>query len=181
MLRRDRVINKYFEWLMNTVCGERFAREISYKKLLTYLHNTEFTYSIRKDKNRAGDGLSLRYRFSLEQDGFDDAERYLDGPCSVLEMMVALAIRCEETIMDNPNLGNRTGQWFWEMVKNLGLKSMTDSNFDKRLVEENVNRFLDREYEPNGKGGLFMISNCKHDLRNYEIWYQLCWYLDRIT
>ena len=39
--------------------------------------------------------------------------------CSVLEMMVALAICCEETYMDNPNIGNRTGQWFWNMVKNI--------------------------------------------------------------
>ena len=42
---------------------------------------------------------------------------YLDNKtCSVLEMMIALAIRCEEHIMDDPDVGNRTGQWFWKDV-----------------------------------------------------------------
>lgn len=47
---------------------------------------------------------------------------YLDNrPCSVLEMIIALAIRLEEHIMDDPDIGNRTGQWFWDMIVSLGL------------------------------------------------------------
>jgi hypothetical protein len=102
----------------------------------------------------------------------------LDGPCSVLEMMIALAVRCEEHIMDDPNIGNRTGQWFWGMIVNLGLGAVTDERYDARLVDERIGRFLNRDYEPNGRGGLFTVRNCKYDLRDVEIWYQLCWYLD---
>jgi hypothetical protein len=95
-------------------------------------------------------------------------------------MMVALAIECEVTIMDDPNIGDRTGQWFWGMIVNLGLGSMTDYKFDDIYVEGVVRRFLDREYEPNGKGGLFTVKNCRYDLRTVEIWNQMCWYLGTI-
>jgi hypothetical protein len=96
-------------------------------------------------------------------------------------MMVFLAIRCEETIMDDPGIGDRTRQWFWNMVINLGLGSMTDDNYDKQLVTNVLERFLNREYEPDGTGGLFVVSDRDCDLRDVEIWHQLCWYLDSIT
>ena len=180
MDNRDLIQNEYFEWIFDLVCGKRYAKNVSYRKLLMHLHNTEFIYFIPKDANRAEDGLDLRYRFTLVVDN-NDALEYLDGPCSVLEMMAALAIRCEENIMDDPNVGDRTSQWFWGMVVNLGLGSMTDDMFDREIVDYILDKFLNREYEPNGEGGLFTIRDCEKDLRKFEIWYQLCWYLDSIV
>lgn len=176
------VENEYFNWLMNIVCNKRFAKEISYRKLLSYLHNTDFVCYMAMDKNRADDGVSLRRRFA-EDSGFDDDYfmPYLAKPCSILEMMIALAVRCEETIMDDPRIGNRTGQWFWGMITNLGLGSITDDQFDKRYVDTVVTTFLSRKYERNGKGGLFTIRGCNRDLRKIDIWKQLCWYLDSIS
>lgn len=149
-----------------------------------FFHDTEFTYTILKDENRYNDGLELRYRFALEN-GYefkaDDIIAILDGPCSVLEMMVALSLRMEENIMDNPEYGNRTGQWFWQMTTNMGLGGQQDPLFDKEYVEERVHQFLDRRYERNGKGGLFTVRNTTVDLRDVEIWYQMNWYLDTIT
>lgn len=171
------IIDAYFEWLFNMVCGDNFARNISYRKLLQSLHATRFRYSILKDQNRAEDGVDLRWRFHTESGHIPS----LATPCSVLEMMIALAIRCEENIMDDPAIGNRTQQWFWGMINNLGLGSMYDTNFDEDEFDYKINRFLDREYEPNGKGGLFTVRNCDRDVREVEIWYQLCWYLDSIT
>jgi hypothetical protein len=138
------------------------------------------------DENRALDGIELRYRFAHYK-GIDfyptikDVESYLDGPCSVLEMMVALAMRCEDTIMDDAKVGDRTKQWFWGMITSLGLGGMRDDLFDKRYVTDILERFLNREYEPNGKGGLFYIRSCDKDLRDVEIWHQLLWYLNSIT
>ena len=179
MTIKDKLNNEYFNWMADIICGDRFAKDISYKKLLMHLHNTRFRYSIKRDSNRADDGVSLRYRFALST-GYDDIHYYITEPCSVLEMMLALAIRCEENIMDDTAFGDRTGQWFWGMITNLGLGSMMDDQFDKLYVEEVIDRFLDREYEPNGKGGLFTIRNCDCDLRDVEIWFQLCYYLDSI-
>lgn len=174
------VREEYFNWLFDLVCGDRYSESVSFKELLKYLHSVEFEWSIPKDENRAKDGVNLRYRYSM-RNGFDDVPSSLYGPCSVFEMMVALAIRCEEDIMDNPNMGDRTGQWFWNMISNLGLGSMTDTRFDEEYVDDVITRFLNREYEPDGEGGLFTIRNCDRDLRDVEIWYQLCWYLDTIT
>lgn len=181
---RDRINDEYFEWLYTLVCGGRFVKQYPYRKLLTRLHSTEFTYVIPRDRNRADDGVGLRYRFSLIQgyeDSYDLIMECLDGPCSVLEMMVALAIRCEENIMDDPTMGDRTKQWFWNMIVNLGLGSMLDDHFDRQFVDSTIDRFLNREYDRDGKGGLFRIRNNNRDLRKVEIWYQLCWYLDSIT
>lgn len=181
---RDRINDEYFEWIFDLVCRDRYARDISYKKLLKRLHDIEFTFSISKDRNRAEDGIDLRKRFASLPRYNEHYESVLDdlyGPCSVLEMMVALAIRCEENIMDDPRVGDRTKQWFWGMVNNLGLGSMNDDRFDDDYVDDVIAKFLNRDYEPDGEGGLFRVKRCEVDLRTVEIWYQLCWYLDTIT
>jgi hypothetical protein len=182
MTNKDLIINEYFEWLSEIVCGRRYSDNISYRKLLVFLHQTEFQWIIPGDESRADDGVDLRYRFACERDGdVDEVLWYLCGPCSVLEMMIALAIRCEEGIMDDPQIGDRTGQWFWGMITNLELGSMMDIRFDRKLAEKKIARFLNREYDPDGRGGLFHIRDFDKDLREFEIWYQLCWFLGTIT
>ena len=122
---------------------EDIQRNCRIGSFLKELHRIEFTYSIPMDGNRAEDGVDLRYRFGYEN-GYSSSmiSTYLDNRmCSVLEMMIALAIRCEEHIMDDPDVGNRTGQWFWNMIVNLGLGSMNDSKFDRDYVEDIVQRF----------------------------------------
>jgi len=143
---------------------------------------TEFIFSIGLDGNRAEDGIGLRYRFGYECRHDDPViTAYLDNRgCSVLEMMIALALRCEEHIMSDPVVGNRTGQWFWNMIVNMGLGGMDDVKFDGLYTDAVVGKFLAREYEQNGKGGLFTVEGCRYDLRGIEIWYQMCWYLNSI-
>lgn len=183
MTQRD-IINEYFNWLCDLVCQQRFAKPMPFKKVFTRLHDTTFIFSVRGDEDRADDGISLRYRFVVTHDYEEYKEtifEYLRGPCSVLEMMVALAVRCEETIMDDPARGDRTGQWFWVMMRSLGLSSITDEKYNRRTVDGILERFLNREYDPDGKGGLFVLHNCDADLRYVAIWHQLCWYLDNIV
>ena len=174
--------DRYFEWMCQLVSDERYTRGLSYNKLLNHLNNIDFQYSIPMDGNRADDGISLRYRFGYEQKYEESMiTSYLDThPCSVLEMIVALALRCEEHIMYDPDIGNRTGQWFWSMIINLGLESMYDSNFDKTYTENVIFRFMDRKYKQNGEGGLFTVNNYKYDMRSVEIWWQMNWYINSI-
>lgn len=177
---RNELINEYFEWMYQLVCKD--TKGLSYRKLLCKLFDTPFNYTIVMDGNRAEDGVDLRYRFGYEC-GFDNsavAGCLDDKDCSVLEMMVALAIRCEEHIMDNPDIGNRTGKWFLDMIVNLGLEKMTDDRFDKRYVDRILHRFLNREYKRNGDGGLFTVHHNRIDMRSVEIWYQAMWYLDEV-
>ena len=174
----DRIKSDYFEWMYSLVCDRRFAESIVYRQLLSFLHDTEFIYFVPYDENRAADGVTLRYRFCL-LNNCEHLEHYLTGPCSVLEMMVALAIRCEE-IMDDPGKGDRTAQWFWVMINNLGLGAMSDSNFNEWLVNDIVTRLLEREYEPDGRGGLFRVKNWNRDMRTAEIWHQLMAYINSL-
>lgn len=176
---RNNLQKKYFEWMYDTVSSNRYDGNITYRKLLTYLHSVDYRWLIPKDVNRAEDGAEgLRWTFAYEQ--HMNVSDSLDGPCSVLEMILALAYRCEE-IMDDAAIGNRTVQWFWRMITNLGLGCMTDDHFDIGYVESVVERFLNREYEPDGHGSLFVIPNCEYDLRDVETWSSMLWYLDTIT
>lgn len=180
MTYEDQINNEYFEYLCELVDTGRYANQVTYHKLLAHLHNIEFTWFVPHDDNRGDDGVQLRRGFAMDRDDMS-LVHYIGGPCSVLEMMVALAVRCEKTIMDNARMGDRTGQWFWGMIRNLGLNSMRDSNFDRAYVDDIIARLLNREYEPDGRGGLFTVKNCPYDMRRLEIWCQLSWYLDSIT
>lgn len=174
----DQIINEYFDWLYDYVCNGKVHDNISYRKLFIFLHDTEFTYDLEMDHNRAVDGECLRRRFARTKDprDYEYILDILDRPCSVLEMILALAIRLEEDIMDDPRYGDRVKQWFWSMLKNMNINMMTDEVFDKEYVEECVYIMLHRQYEPNGRGGLFYIPDCNEDLRKLEIWTQLCWF-----
>lgn len=176
-MTKDELTDRYFNWMYQLMVDDRYS-DRSYRKLFSRLHDTEFTYTIPMDGNRAEDGINLRYRFGHEHD-YPEAmiARYLDDrSCSILEMMTALAIRCEEHIMDDPDIGDRTGQWFWDMIVSIGLGSMDDKHFDRYYVDKVLERFLDREYEKNGKGGLFTVNNgC--NMRTTEIWYQMNYHL----
>ena len=178
-MTKNELIDQYFDWMYQLVVDNRYSK--SYRKLFARLHDTEFTYTIPEDGNRAEDGIDLRYRFGREH-SYPDAmiASFLDDrPCSVLEMMTALALRIEEHIMDDPDIGNRTGQWFWGMLVSLGLGSMYDAKFDRYRVDRTLERLLEREYERNGEGGLFTVNNGR-DMRTTEIWYQMNYYLSEI-
>lgn len=178
----DILNDRYFEWMCSLVHDDGYSERLNYQRLLSYLHCIEFTYILEMDGNRAVDGRDLRYRFAYEHDySYATIDKCLGvGPCSVLEMMVALALRCEENIMDEPDIGDRTGLWFWNMIANLGLGTMNDDEFNENYTEEIIDKFLKREYTRDGEGGLFTVKHSGHDLREIEIWYQMCWYLEKV-
>lgn len=174
--------NKYFNWMCKLVGCNHRKKELSYKRLLTYLYRTEFVPLVKQDINRAIDGRDLRYRFGSEYGLLvNNIEICLDSKeCSILEMMVALAVRCEVHIMGDDKFGNRTGKWFGDMIYSLGLSTFTDFNYDDCRVIQIVDDFINRNYSFNGEGGLFTVNNPRQDMRNTEIWYQMCWYLNEI-
>lgn len=171
------ISSAYYEWLVERVYDDTYSKNRSYNKLLKRLHTFAFRWSIPHDENRAKDGLELRHTFEYETGRKYDEE---GGQCSVLEMMIALSSRCEDQFMWDPDRGDRAGLWFWTMIVNLGLGGMTDDYFDDGYVQEVVERFLSREYWPDGTGGLFVVQNPKEDMRNVEIWDQMNWHLDEL-
>lgn len=180
---KNKIIDDYLDWMYCLVSDDRPNKNLSYRSLFQLLYETPFTYVMSMDENRAEDGRDLRYRFCYET--HYDRERacyYLNTyPCSVLEMMIALALRCEEHIMDNPDIGNRTGKWFWDMINSLRLGFMNDKRFDADYAKERLYTFLYRRYQHNGAGGLFIVNNPNYDMRTIEIWYQMHYYLNEIS
>ena len=183
---RNNVRYEYLKWLGKLVQAPLYLKgdvlRSQYSQLFYKLQFTDFYYSIPMDGNRYEDGIALRYEFGREV-GYDDAyiAHYLDmDSCSVLEMMVALAVRCQEHIIYDDEVEYQAGSLFWEMISNLGLIDMTDRNYDSEYVDDVLETFLLREYSPDGRGGLFWIDDCDKDLRSVEIWYQLNWYLNDI-
>lgn len=181
-MTEDQLNCEYLEWMYQTVCDDQYTKNLSYRKLFTYLYDTEFTYTRPMDGNRYEDGIDLRYEFGRSSGITDNMiAAYLDNrPCSVLEMMIALSIRLETNIMCNEDLGDRVGQWFWEMIVNLGLGRMNDRNFDEDHFENAMRTFMNHEYDRDGKGGLFRTTDKSKDMRTLDIWYQMHAYLNDV-
>lgn len=178
-MTRGEIENAYFTWMFNIICGVKEIDARQYIKLLSHLYEREFVYILMRDGNRASDGIDMRYRAGRTLGLTDPEVCYgLDyRECSLLEMMVALSIRCEESIMNDPDIGDRTGVWFWTMIQNLGLLDMTNENYDQDVVDKILDRLENRQYEPDGTGGLFIVKHPRRDMRLVDIWYQLNWYL----
>ena len=168
-----RFYNSYFRWLLDQVMYDDMRRSgRSYRKLLEYMRNVQFTWLIDFDKNRADDGKNLRYIFQTET----GIEGEIKGACSFLEMCIALARRINDDIFE-PDPMARPARWFWIMMENCGLDEFTDDRFNEEKVGEIVDRIINREYKKSGKGGLFPLKNAVKDQRKVQIWYQMQSYI----
>ena len=142
----NRIRNDYFNWMYDMVCVNQSK---TYYELFHFLDQVEFVAVMPMDVNRAEDGRNFRYRFGYETGvpSYQISDSFGPSPCSLLEMMVALAHRCEEQIMRDSKYGDRTNVWFWEMIKTLGLDDMYDGNFDPLTASHIVYTFLKRKKE----------------------------------
>lgn len=166
----------YFVWLYGQVGSvTNRNRSKTYWKLLRLLHQKEFTWSRRKfenDGNRAQYGKDLRLDFLRETAIRDDEPGWLEMGCSMLELLVALAIKLAFEGDGEPS------QWFWDMMGNLGLTECTDAHPpDETIVNHILDKVINRDYAPNGAGGLFPLLKPKQDQRDVELWYQANAYL----
>lgn len=178
----DPIVSRYLTWIIDIIYENQEkeeAREGTYRDLIDLLYNIDFYYLMDLDGDRADDGCDLRYRFGDEThiDHRIIANHLDRSGCSVLEMMIALALRCEESIMYDYDEGRCAGRWFWRMIDSLGLSEMTDDNFDESYIRDAIDKFLNRDYDRDGYGGLFAIEGYDGDLRKMTIWSQMSKYL----
>ena len=147
----------------------------SYSNLFRTMFEIDFKWdvTIDRDENRAIDGKILR------EDYENDTNRYIDDiiPCSFLEMIAGLAIRCENDIMWVPDVDN-TRQWFWDMLNNTRLEEYDNNNWNRKAVIDIINMVIYRQYDYSGNGGLFPLRDPETDQRRVEIWYQLASWLN---
>lgn len=172
--------NEYFQWLCSLVGADE--PDHSYMLLCRYLHNKEFVWAIRNDENRADDGCRLRDIFADET--YYDDYRCLDEPCSVMEMLIALAIRIAENFDDGEEEAH-IRFWYWKMIENLwglNMDDLNDQNFTKYgfsyyTFEDKLNVWMSRQFRKDGLGGIFPLKFAQKNQRRLEIWYQMQSYL----
>ena len=169
----------YFCWLVGLI-GNRYICD-NYQKLLHKLYVTEYIWELDYDRNRAEDGLCLRRMFIKNTGYMTPYNEFINDnnrPCSVLEMMVALAKKAENDIMYDPDYGDRSGLWMWTMMQNLGLDIYDDRNWYEPEVDKILDIFMHHRYAMNGTGGAFPIHTKTRDLRKTDLWWQMNAYLE---
>lgn len=174
----NEIKTEYFQWLCELIHVETGGA--SYWLLMKDLHSKEFTSGvITNDDNRAMDGMQLREEYIVDSPYIDGPD--IEGPCSMLEMLIALARRIDFELSTPDDTRDLTPSYFWEMIENLGLMAYSDDVYISLngMFEVNnvVSMFLAREYKKNGRGGLFPLKKSKEDQRGVEIWYQMNAYL----
>lgn len=173
---------RYFDWLVQLVDGVSEMPDVSYTMLLKILHSHPFWSTIPNDDNRAEDGLELRKIFSMKYGGPMDEDT---SPCSVLEMLIALARRMAYMLSDEHTDEDSTiPDFFWIFIRNLGLEEYTDEVLiggdepgEAECVDSIVERLVERTYMSDGWGGIFPLRNPPGDQRTTEIWYQMQAYM----
>lgn len=169
----------YYEWLIQKINCPRAEK---YTNLLRDLHAIPFHIVLARDNNRAMEGINLRKEF------YNDGPLITNEPvpaldpttdrCTVLEMMIAMA---ETFCLDVVGIEFKSvAEWFWLMIENMGLDKYTDDNYDSEYVKSQIYKMMDRNYKPNGQGGLFPLAHTTRDQRKVELWYQFMeWFNER--
>lgn len=168
------VKHDYFMWLCKQVelnsafdpKSEEFSTNPanpSYFHLAQMLFNKEFVPIVPFDENRAVDGQALRYWYANLHSCFNDYSA-LNGPCNLLEMMVALAQRIDRELMIGPEFDDRSALWFWEMLGNLDISKYDDAHFTPEnsvKISHILDNLVDRNYGKMGQNSLFPMRKSK--------------------
>ena len=164
------IFDDYYAWLLEKVKMPH-GEYGNYQLLMQYLYTNDFKYFLVMDENRAEGGIALRSIFAQEVGVY--LEDVKDGPCSILEMLIALA----ENMYSYAD--KLTCEWFWEMIGNLGLIIFDDESFDEAEVSKRLDIWMYREFDKSGRGSIFPIPESYDvgDMRNMEIWNQMNKYL----
>ena len=180
----DAVRETYIQWLYSLV-GLEQRKYNHYWRVIRRLFKREYYYLVDNDINRYEDGMDLRDKFCMIYNYptkvFNHA---VDIPCTVLEMLVAFAIRIDQEIMWNPDVGNQAGKWFWQMIFNLGIDPVeySDEHFDQHCLvklEEKLDTALGRKYRKDGEGSFFPMKNpIPKNFQKVELWYQMQFWME---
>ena len=134
----------------------------------------------KRDIDREKDGLELR-----KEQIYELYEAQLTYPCTMLEMIIGISKRMSEQLMDEDG-EDKTAQYFWEIVGNLGLNCWDDDNFgwETGLAQKKIAKTCEilckRQYNPDGTGGgMFPMPGLLGiNQKKMEIWYQMQEYIN---
>ena len=169
--RKDDLMDRYFEWLMNEVKGTY------YDELLLKLYSLPFDVpEDDMDHSRMMDGLKLRDIFVREtRNNYEVPSK----TCSFLEMLIAMAKRLDDQVLYEVKFGDRSVDWFWMFIDNMDMSDATNEHWNLHWDKYVYNRYckiMKRLYAPNGKGGIFIVLREGVDCREVDLWRQLMWW-----
>lgn len=166
----------YLQYLYDSVELPKRGRDRTYWGLFRQMYSCEFVWKLMKDSSRAEDGKELRWEF-IRAAGLPKVDAaWLYQPCTILEMMIAVARRLSSLTSENASA------WFIQLLYNIKLDEFNDAHYDSNMtvIADILERLIWRMYWPNGEGGLFPLRHPAEDQRNVEIWYQMnAWLIER--
>ena len=170
----------YRLWLNNKIKSPNYPIT-AYSQVLSALFRAPFKALYPGDDNRIGDIRDLRVQFSNEVKltNIEYLELQEMEP-SMLELMVIMAIRINAFASEDDDIS----KYFWDMMESLGLHDMDDTKFNYSAVQKRVDIFINREYDANGRGGLFWIKRLNdsgYNAPKLDLWTQSQAYLNSIS
>ena len=167
---------EYFKWLVNKVRGYD-EDYVDFLPVLVYLNEKEYIWNNKLDENRATDGKLLREEYAYEMGEFcEDEDR--DKPCSVLEVLVGLAVHVETHITGIPG-EDHPENWFWDWLENLGIDDKcTGKGYDKGYLDQQIDGWLSNDINKRGEGGPFPLRHTAGDQSRKDMWMQAMAYVN---
>ena len=166
----DKIWIDYNDWLLK-FCN---FKQSGYRKLINQLSESPFEAILDRDLNRLYDGENLRRHFLSENGIHGD---FCSHPVSILEVLIALAVRIDDEYTGNPN-NPRPDLVFWEMICNLGLDKYDDKHYNYDEVYNILGIWIERKFDKNGVGSPFPVYKTYTDQRKIELWLQMTSYIN---
>lgn len=175
----------WVKWLLLQVDYEkRYAYGLHIHQVMDALSNISFEPMIQEDVGEVQNVLTMRGYWLEDQGLLDDSAKVYGyfGDVTILEILACLAMRMEEIMLD-ASYGDRTGQWFFTMLHNLGLldERFRDENLKGKkntyilhIVYEQVRGFLTRDTVGTYP---FNLPN-REEERHMSLWMQANAYLN---
>lgn len=166
----------YFYWLYEQVFDPQPDDRENYFTVCGIMHQVIFRDMVPHDSNRIAEAAGLRngfVKFAGSVGPVEQAE-LMSPNASVFEVLVALTDRAQFIVP----LGRKT--WFRVFIEKLELYKWNDLYCGRRStfpIERAIHIFNNREYQPNGLGGIFPLRYPKEDQRGVELWYQMGAYM----
>lgn len=175
---------EYYTWLISLIDPPPYgsdSRLREYGMLLYEFWVREFYWfdEYENDECRANDGKLLRDDYMMQ---FDRTPDYVpQGPCRLLEMLVAFALRIDNQVHDW-RIGHRPWEWIEMFIDNLGLGELTDesmTSMDSRsYIQSRIDIMLSHQLGPHNENGLFRFKRPMMPNR-LDLWGQMnLWILE---
>ena len=173
MIINDELSQAYYNWLAYDILQSR----PNWFPVLKVLHSRDYLPILIMDDSRAKDGINLRDIYMSHINGsyaiVQGSNPWGDIPCSMLEMMVALAMRMkEEFYSEYDDIFDMLTIIFASMLSSLGINVDTITEDE---LNQKIDIFMCRQYEPTGRGSLFNLTGKTFDIdwRDPPIWNQM--------